>query len=285
VVAVGEGVAHPKVGDRIGVENHYYCGKCFQCLHNQQHICQDMGQFGHGKKTTYGGFAEYTIVPAYVAYALKTDLDPKFACLLEPFGVAHHACEEVEVKGDTVLITGCGPIGLCAVSVAKAMGATRIIATDMFDEKLAIAKKMGADVVINSAKQDARAEVLAETKGDGVGALIECSGAPIYDTIFRCLRKGGRILMLGLPKGAITVSTPLPDFIFKSITLKTIHGRKIFHTWEEAEKLLATGKCDIRPIISHEFSLAEYDKAHQTLIKGEGIKIMVSPHAKPAGKA
>jgi threonine dehydrogenase-like Zn-dependent dehydrogenase len=89
------------------------------------------------------------------------------------FGVAHHACEEVEVKGDTVLITGCGPIGLCAVAVAKAMGATKIIATDVVEEKLATARAMGAHVTINSGSIDVPTAVKSETNGDGVGALIE----------------------------------------------------------------------------------------------------------------
>jgi threonine dehydrogenase-like Zn-dependent dehydrogenase len=127
-----------------------------------------MKQYGHGKGTVHGGFSQYTIVPAAFAYVLQTPLDATRACLLEPFGVAQHACEEVEVKGDTVLITGCGPIGLFSVGVAKvwvaarmsrrtrrsrcaprpqAMGATLVIASDVLDERLAIAKKMGADVV------------------------------------------------------------------------------------------------------------------------------------------
>jgi len=183
------------------------------------------------------------------------------------------------VKGDTVLVTGCGPIGLCCVAVAKAMGATKIIACDIVDDKLAIAKKMGADVVFNSGKEDTVTRVKKETNNDGVGALVECSGAPKFDDFFRSLRKGGRILMLGLPKVPIQINTPLPDFIFKSINLKTIHGRKIFHTWEESEKMLASKLVDISPIISHDLPMSQYNEAHLALIKGEGCKILVNPHA------
>jgi len=268
------------IGSRVGVENHYYCGSCFQCKHKStdlRHICQRMGQFGHGKQTPYGGFSEYTIVPARYLYVLTTNLDPKLTCLLEPFGVAHHACEEVEVKKDTLLITGAGAIGLCCVAVAKAMGASNIIVSDVVGDKLEIAKKMGAHVVINSQTQDLLAKVLEVTGGDGVGAWIECSGAPVQNTGCKALRKGGRVLMLGLPKGALSFDTPLPDFIFKSITLKTIHGRKIFHTWQQAEKLLTKGKVDITPIITHEFSLDDWQKAFKVLLSGTAIKILVDP--------
>jgi len=281
VVALGPNC--PKsvvIGARVGVENHYYCGTCFQCTNkkiDQRHICQKMGQFGHGKQTVYGGFSEYTIVPARYLYVLKTDLDPKLTCLLEPFGVAHHACEEVEVAKDTLLITGTGAIGLCCVSVAKAMGASKIIVSDVVNEKLAIAQKMGADVIINSKDNDLVAKVLEATGGDGVGAWIECSGAPVQNAGLKSLRKGGRVLMLGLPKGALSFDTPLPDFVFKSITLKTIHGRKIFHTWQQAEKLLSKGKCDISPIISHEFSLDDWQEAFKALLSGNAIKILVDP--------
>jgi len=195
----------------------------------------------------------------------------------EPFGVAHHACEEVEVKGDTVLITGTGAIGLCCVAVAKAMNASKIIVTDVVASKLELAKKMGADIVINSKDHDLAKTVLESTGGDGVGAWIECSGAPVHNAGCKALRKGGRILMLGLPKGPLTFDTPLPDFIFKSITLKTIHGRKIFHTWEQAEKMLASKKVDISAIISHEFSMDDWEEAHKVLLGGSAIKILVDP--------
>jgi len=278
VVALGPDCPkNVKIGSRVGVENHYYCGECFQCKNDQEHICQKMGQFGHGKQTIYGGFSEYTIVPARYLYVLKTDLDAKLTCLLEPFGVAHHACEEVDVKKDTLLITGAGAIGLCCVAVAKSMQASKIIVTDVVADKLAVAKKMGADIVINSKDEDVIKKVLEATGNDGVGAWIECSGAPVHNIGCKALRKGGRILMLGLPKGPLTFDTPLPDFIFKSITLKTIHGRKIFHTWEQAEKLLAKGKVDITPIITHEYSLDDWQEAMKVLISGAAIKILVDP--------
>jgi len=266
------------VGRRICVENHYYCGHCYQCTHGMAHICRDMGQFGHGKKTIHGGFSQYTIVPARYAYLMKTNLEARLACLLEPVGVAHHAVEEVEVKGDTLLITGCGPIGLFCIAIARALGARKIICSDVLPERLAIAKEMGADVAINGKQEDVKAAVLRETDGDGAGAWIEASGAnSIINEGFTMLRKGGRVLLLGVPKAAIHVDNPLPNFIFKSIVLKTIHGRKIFHTWEQSEHLLHSGRVDVRRAISHELPMGRFVHAHRELIAGRGCKIIVDP--------
>eukprot|EP00731_Ephydatia_muelleri_P015719 Em0009g143a len=229
------------VGKRVCVENHFYCGGCYQCTHDLRHICQRMSQFGHGKGTIYGGCSEYTIIPARYAYLLTTDLDDAKAAILEPCGVAHQALEEICPKGEDILIQGCGPVGLLAIGVARAMGATKIIAADIVEGRLEVAKQLGADVVINCKTQNLRDEVMKETEGNGVGRLMEASGAiALINNCFSLLRKGGQVVLVGLPKSPIHIERPLEDVLFKSLTLKTIHGRKIFHTWVESERLVAT---------------------------------------------
>lgn len=278
VVKVGPNCGEITVGTRIGVENHYYCGKCYQCTHDLQHICKDMGQFGHGKKTVYGGCSQYTIVPAKYAYVLTKNLTPQQACLLEPLGVAQHAIEEVQCVGDTLLVIGCGPIGLLSIAVAKAVGASKIYATDIIPSKLELAKKMGADEVINSKDEDLLARIMQLTNQDGVGCLIEASGSPyMVNSSFTYLRKGGHILLVGLPKAPLHVENVLQNVIFKSLVLKTIHGRKIFHTWKESEKLISEGKVDLSPIISHDLPMTKFEDAFSTLLKAEGCKILIDP--------
>jgi len=278
VTKLGPGVEHIKVGDRICVENHYYCGKCYQCTHGLPHICQNMGQFGHGKQTVHGGCSQYTIVPALYAYVLKTDLDPVRACLLEPFGVAHHAVEEVQVAGDNLLVIGCGPIGLMSIAVARALGAVTVIAADVIPARLELAKKLGADHVINTIDTDILVAVKALTNNDGAGCIIEASGfGPLVNRSFSLLRKGGRILMVGLPKTPLHVDNVLADIVFKSLTLKTIHGRKIFHTWEECEKLLASNAVDIMPLATHDMPMSKWEEAFDNLMKGVGMKILLNP--------
>lgn len=272
------------IGSRVAVENHFYCGKCYQCLNGMPHICSKLAQYGHGKGTVHGGFSEYSIVPARYLYRIQTDITDEEACLLEPFGVAHQACESIGVKNDTVVVTGCGTVGLCAVAIAKYMGATTVIAADIVPRKLELAKQMGADIVCDARKL--QEVVMKETKGDGIGCVVECSGAKplVNGGIYTILRKGGRILMLGLPKQALHIENPLPNVIFKSITIKTIHGRLIFHTWEESEKILASGKIDLRPIVSHRYPLEKWKEAHATLLSGKALKIMVSVGDDPSPK-
>jgi threonine dehydrogenase-like Zn-dependent dehydrogenase len=229
-----------KVGQRVCVENHFFCGTCFQCTHNAPHICQRMGQFGHGNKTMYGGCSQYSIVRAPFLYELKTGLEPLKAVLLEPFGVSHQACEAAEVtSGDDLLVLGCGPIGLFAVQIAKAIGASKVIAVDIQDSRLALARSFGADVCVNCSSVDLRQVVLAHSDGNGVGHLIEATGAPsLVNASCSFLRKGGVACFVGLPKAPFHVDNVLQDFLFKSITVRTIHGRKIWHTWERAEARL-----------------------------------------------
>ncbi|KXJ07732.1 putative L-threonine 3-dehydrogenase [Exaiptasia diaphana] len=244
VVNVGPGCGDEfQVGNHVCCENHFYCGECYQCLHDQRHICQNLNQFGHGRGTIYGGCSQFTIIPARYAYRLKTNLEPRKACLLEPFGVAHQAMEALKPSKETVLVIGCGPVGLLAVGIAKAMGAEKIIATDINPDRLEKAKQMGADVLVNNLEENLKEIVLRETSGDGAGRLVECSGSPnMVNSSFSFLRKGGRIVLVGLPKAPLHVENVLSDVIFKSVTLKTVHGRKIFSTWEKSEQLIYQNK-------------------------------------------
>ncbi|CAH3164262.1 unnamed protein product [Porites evermanni] len=325
------------VGQLVCCENHFYCGKCYQCLHDLRHICQNLNQFGHGRGTIYGGFAQYTIIPAHYCYQLKTNLDVDRACLLEPFGVAHQAVEEVDPSGDTILVQGCGPIGLLAIGIAKCMGAIKIIATDIMADRLHKAKLMGADVIVDGKTENLKEAglyinlqnqnlvrtkqtkktvwdsiallpsiyfwfpktcwffclfftvdkmlfhlllVFRETSGNGIGCLLECSGAaPLVNNCFSLLRKGGRVVLVGLLKQPLHVENFLQDVLFKSLTLKTIHGRKIFSTWEKSEELLFSNKVDVTPVITHQVPMSQFEKAFELLKSGEGCKIMVDPQS------
>lgn len=277
VSKIGSGVnryAFP-IGARVAVENHFYCGKCYQCKNNLPHICSKLAQYGHGKGTVHGGFSEYSIVPARYLYRLNSNITDDSACLLEPFGVAHQAVEAIGVKNDSVLVTGCGTVGLCAVAICKYLGASMVIAADIEHSKLEIAKKLGADIVIDA--RELQEHIMKITNGDGIGCVVECSGAKplVNGGIYTALRKGGKIAMIGLPKQALHIENPLTNVVFKSLTIKTVHGRKIFHTWIECEKILASGKVDLSPIISHHYPLQKWKEAHAMLLTGKATKIMI----------
>jgi 2-desacetyl-2-hydroxyethyl bacteriochlorophyllide A dehydrogenase len=281
VVEAGAKATDYKVGDRVCVDTHLPCEECWQCKNGVKGICANMGLFGHGVKTDQGGCSQYATAPINAVYKLKTDLPARLACLLEPFGVSHNACEDIQPAGSDMLITGCGPIGLFAIPIAKQMGATRVIAVDVVDYRLQKAKDVGADVVINAkTKEELHDAIMKETNGVGVGRLIECSGAPmIVNNCFSLLRKGGRCVLVGLPKEPLHVDNVLAAFIFRSITVMTIHGRKMFSTWEQSEELLAKKLVNIDPIVTHEFPMTKFEDAFSTLFSGNACKIVLDPQA------
>jgi len=281
VFKVGPGVTGYNIGDRVCAETHIPCHTCLQCKSGEMGICKNMGLYGHGKKTMYGGFAQYAIIRTDAVYKLQTDLSPDVAVLLEAFGVSHNAVEEVDLQGADILITGAGPIGIFCIAIAKALGSRKIICIDVVDVRLEKAKELGADIVINTAGHDVawiKEEILKVTDGDGATCLIECTGAPpICNAMFSFIRKGGRMVLVGVPKAPLHVEDVINDLHWKSFTLKSIHGRKMFHTWKESEHLLASGKVKIDGIVSHQFPMSKFEDAFATLFRGEGCKIVIDP--------
>jgi len=265
-----------QVGSRVAVENHFYCGACYTCDEGRGDICSKMDQYGHGRGTEHGGFSEYSLVSSKYCYVFKTDITPLQGVLMEPLGVAHNGVESIDVNGHEVLVIGAGPIGLLAAQCAKALGATRVMIADILDSKLALARSMGDFVTINSKTEDLAIRVKELTGGVGVSRLVEASGAPpMVNSCFSLLRKGAKLVLIGLPKSAIHIENPLQNVIFKSITLTTVHGRRIFHTWEQCEKLISEKKVDPTLIVSHEFSMTRWQEAFDMLMSGAACKIVV----------
>ncbi|XP_069976558.1 L-threonine 3-dehydrogenase isoform X2 [Penaeus vannamei] len=278
VAAAGEGVTELRAGQRVAVENHFYCGSCYLCKEARGDICQRMDQYGHGRGTDQGGCCQFSRVPARFCYALTRDLTPDQAVLLEPMGVAHNAVDSIDVKGEDVLVLGCGPVGLFAVAVAGALGAPAVDGVDVSPARLELAKQMGATRVINSAKEDIMSTLMSLTDNNGVGRIVEASGAAtLLNQSFSWLRKGGQMVLIGIPKGPLHVENVLTDVVFKSLTLKTVHGRRIFHTWQECERLLADGLVDAAPVISHRLPMSQFEHAFHELINGAACKIILDP--------
>jgi len=264
------------LGTRVAVENHFFCEDCYTCEEDRGDICSRMDQYGHGKGTEQGGFSEYSIVKEKYCYVLQHGISPLQAVLLEPMGVAHNGVESIQVKGQDVLVTGAGPIGLLAIQIAKALGCGRVVVADMNEGRLQLATKMGADHVIDTSKEKLLDRVMEITDGIGIARLVEATGAPpVVNNCFNLLRKNAQVVLIGLPKAPIVIEDPF-KFIFKSVTLKTVHGRRIFHTWKECEQLIANGQVDPTMIVSHEFPLKDWQDAFDTLLSGSSCKIIIS---------
>ena len=233
VVASGDGVAGFEVGDKVAVETHVPCGTCDQCLNGEQHICNDLRLFGIHRN---GCFAEYCVVPAVCTRKIPEAISYDVGSVMEPIGTAFRAALETQVGGANVLVLGCGPIGLFAVASATTLGAELTIASDVTSKRLAIARQMGADRVINPFEEDIVQTVRECTKGIGVDVIIEASGnADALKQAFRLLRKGGTVALIGLPGQPVELEIGR-DIVFKEAKVLGFHGRKMFSTWTKVEQ-------------------------------------------------
>ena len=272
VESTGANVTAIKKGDHVSVETHVPCGKCFQCNNNMAHICQNLALFGH---TTNGCFAEFAKSPAVSVRKIPKSLPFEHGAMLEPMGIALRAPLAAEVAGETVVVCGCGPIGLFIVALAKYLGATQIIATDINDNRLSVAGTMGATALVNPAQEDEIDRILTLTNGIGVGVVMEASGnAEVFNRSFNYLRKGGKLILIGNSKEELKISNPLKDLMHKEITIKAFHGREMYSTWQRAESIVTSGRFDISPIITHKYPLAEFKKGFEVALSGEACKVV-----------
>ncbi len=274
VVEVGKDVTAVKVGDFISAETHIACGHCFQCRNGMAHICQNVRILG---VDVDGVFAEYAAVPENNAWVLEENIPKDFASVMEPLGNAIHTVLAGDIAGTNVVILGCGPIGLMSVAVCRIAGATRIIASEVNEVRIDLAKKMGADVVINPLQDDLLKEVMILTNGLGVDVVIEMSGNP--DAIrdgFKVLRSGGRYSILSIPKEPLTLDIAT-DIVFKQATVQGINGRIMFNTWYKTSRFLSSGRLDLAPIITHRFRLEELEKGMELMKTGNCGKVLLYP--------
>jgi threonine 3-dehydrogenase len=275
VERVGEDVTAVKAGDFVSAEMHVNCGHCHQCRLGEAHICQNLRIIGIDQD---GAFAEFVKIPASNIWKLDPAIPEHCGAILDPLGNAVHTVLAGPIAGQTVLVTGCGPIGLMSIAVAKACGSSTVFATETNEARRAMAKKMGADVVLNPAAEDAVAKILAETNGTGVDALLEMSGNPTaIQQGFKALRAGGRASLLGIP----TESVPLDlvnDVIFKGATVQGIYGRRMYETWVQMTALLKAGRLNLEPLFGEREPLEKFEVAFAKLQGGLAGKILLYPN-------
>ncbi|MGQ9463934.1 MAG: L-threonine 3-dehydrogenase [Candidatus Fervidibacter sp.] len=270
VVAIGEEVTEVQEGDFVALETHIVCGSCYQCRTGRMHVCRNLKILGFDVD---GSFAEFVKVPAKNCWKVPSSIPREWVSLLEPMGNAADTILAEPISGQKVAILGCGPIGLMCVAIAKACGAALIIASEPNPVRRELAKKMGADIVVNPDEQDLIEIVLSETNGDGVDAVAEVSGHPqAFLQAIEIVTPGGWIAWLGIYNRPVTFNPS--DAIMKAIRLHAVTGRKMFSTWETVTRLVASGKVDLEPLITHRFPLEQFEDAFQSIINREAIKVV-----------
>ena len=275
VERVGEEVTAVKPGDFVSAEMHVNCGHCHQCRLGEAHICQNLRIIGIDID---GAFAEFVKIPSTNIWKLDPAIPERYAAILDPLGNAVHTVLAGPIAGQTVLVTGCGPIGLMSIAVAKACGSSTVFATETNEHRRSMAKEMGADFVLNPLVEDPVKRILQATGGTGVDALLEMSGHPAaIQQGFKALRAGGRASLLGIP----TENVPLDlvqDVIFKGATVQGIYGRRMYGTWVQMTALLKAGRVNLDPLFGERMDLENFEAAFSKLQSGLAGKILMYPN-------
>jgi threonine 3-dehydrogenase len=259
------------VGDLVTAEGHIVCGHCLQCRLGAAHLCRRTQIIGVDRD---GAFADYIVMPA--SNVMRLDGIPtEIGAIMDPMGNAVHTVLEAEVPGSTVLVLGCGPIGCFAIGVARAAGASLVIASDLNPKRLELARAMGAQITLNPKHDDVVAQVRELTGGDGVDLVCEMSGHPSgHAQALAAARMGGRVNLLGTPSRTTEVDFAR-DVIFKGLTLYGVTGRKMYQTWHQMLRFLRAGQVDPRPVITHRFPLEQIADAIQVIKDGQAGKVIL----------
>lgn len=272
VAAVGRDVTQVREGDFVSAESHIICGHCAQCRTGNGHICHNTRIIGVDRD---GCWAEYIAMPANNLWVNPPDMPAEIACMLENFGNAVHTAFSTDLTARRVLITGCGPVGLMTVAVAKAAGARAIYATDISPYRLRLATQLGATHALNVGEVNVVDFIEQDTAGEGVDVLLEMSGASsAFDQGFTALRDGGEAALLGLAPGVIGFDIN-NHIIFKGATVRGIVGRELWGTWFRMRGLLDSNAVDLSPLVTHRFTLDQWEEAIQVMNSGASGKVVM----------
>ncbi|MDD3477926.1 MAG: L-threonine 3-dehydrogenase [Candidatus Izemoplasmatales bacterium] len=274
IIKKGSAVTRVELGDIVSAETHIICGECEFCLRGEGHICKNTKIIG---VDTDGCFARYVKIPEANCFINDKSMNMHHLSVQEPLGNAVHTMSHFDVRGKDVAILGCGPIGLMGVDVAKALGAKKVIAIEVNDYRRNLAKRIGADLVINPKEEDVIQTVLNATNGVGVDVIGEFSGnKTAIEQAFKYLKPGGGISMLGIPSKPIELDFA-NDIVFRGVSIYGVVGRRIYDTWYQVKELIHSGKLHLDQIITHEFPLSDILIAAKTMGERNCGKIILIP--------
>ncbi len=270
IVELGANVQNWKIGQMVSGEGHIVCGTCRNCLAGKGHLCKDTIGVGVNRD---GAFAEYLVIPQENVRRCEPDIPMEMYAIFDPFGNAVHTALSFEMTGEDVLVTGAGPIGIMAAVVSKYVGARHVVLTDINDDRLELARKLGIQYTVNTAKEDLSQvmEKLSIREGFDVG--LEMSGSEIaLNTMIDHMIHGGKIALLGLLKSDSRVDWS--KIIFNGLTIKGIYGRQMHETWYKMSAMLQGG-LDISGIITHRMDVADFEEGFAAMNSGKSGKVIL----------
>ena len=272
VDSLGEGVEGLREGQRVSAEGHLVCGHCQYCRTGQGHICQNVRIIG---VDCDGCFAEYLVMPQTNVWPVDERIPDEQAAIFDPLGNAMHTVTSESVAGKSVLIVGAGAIGLFAIPIARSMGAQTIGVAEPNAFRAALARTLGADLVINPVTSKISDVVKREIDVNGVDVMLEMSGHPEgFREGLRSLRGAGTAVLLGIPSEPLAIDWS-NDVIFKAAKIIGVNGRRMFDTWYQSQRFLISHGESIAPVLTHSMDLGEFEKGFQLLRKGEAGKIIL----------
>ncbi|KAI7897125.1 chaperonin 10-like protein [Mucor mucedo] len=265
VTAVGEGVTSLQVGDRVAVEAGIPCSACDQCMNGRYHLCPDV--VFKSTPPHHGQLAKYITHPARWLHKIPETLTYEEGALLEPLSVAVAAVDRVRAKfGKSLLITGCGPIGLLVLAVAKVAGVHPIVITDVQQNRLDYAMKMGATatykIVPGKSELETATEMRALFNGEGAESVLECTGIESsFRTAIMATRDSGTCCLVGVGKNDQTI--PVNNFAMREVDIRGLF--RYHHTYPRAIALISSGMLDIKHMVTHRFAFDDALKAFDTV--------------------
>lgn len=271
IIEVGEGVSADRLGQFVSSESHIVCGTCARCRVGEGHICLNTKILGIDVD---GGFADYAVIPSDNARPVPQGLSSDIAAMLDALGNGVHTVCAGPVEGQTVLITGLGPIGLFAVAICKALGAKQVIATEIKARRKEIARTLGVDVLIDPTEEDASAKIASVAPG-GVDATLEMSGHPSAIRLaMDHTRPGGRVSLLGLYPEE-TEPVPMNTLVMKGLQVQGIVGRRLWETWDTMKWLIEEKGLDVSPVVTDRVNYQEAEHGFEILKAGTAGKVVI----------
>ena len=263
IAEVGSAVTEYHVGQRVSGEGHIVCGHCRNCRAGRGHLCRNT--LGVGVQRP-GSFAEF-LVP------IPDGIPDEVAAIFDPLGNAVHTALSFDLIGEDVLVTGAGPIGIMGALVAQAVGARKVVITDINPTRLDLARKLGIRHVVDASREKLADVMRQEGMTEGFDVGLEMSGsAQAFRDMIDVMNNGGKIAILGIAPTGFEIDWN--KVIFKMLTLKGIYGREMFETWYKMIALVQ-GSLDVSGLITHRIGIDDYQSGFDAMRNGQAAKVVM----------